>query len=94
MILAMIFLNEEITILKIISIILIGTIVNCSVDEEYLDKKGNIDVNKMEIITFHMVSNTYRVLGEVVGNAFKDGLKLKYKLNIFIFSFLLYHNRF
>lgn len=31
---------------------------------------------KMEIITFDMVSNTYRVLGDVVGNAFKDGMKL------------------
>ena len=56
---------------------LIGTVVNCSVDEEYLDKNGNIDVDKMEIITFDMVSNTYRVLGDVVGKAFKDGLKLK-----------------
>ena len=56
---------------------LIGTIVNCSIDEEYLDENGNIDVDKMEIITFDMVSNTYRVLGEVVGNAFEDGLKLK-----------------
>ena len=56
---------------------LIGTIVNCSIDEDYLDENGNIDVDKMEIITFDMVSNTYRVLGEVVGKAFKDGLKLK-----------------
>lgn len=56
---------------------LIGTVVNCSVDEEYLDENGKIDVDKMEIITFDMVSNTYRVLGDVVGNAFKDGLKLK-----------------
>ena len=31
----------------------------------------------MEIIAFDMTSNTYRVLGEVVGNAFKDGLTLK-----------------
>ena len=54
-----------------------GTIVNCLVDEEYLDENGKIDIDKMEIITFDMVSNTYRVLGEVVGNAFKDGLKLK-----------------
>ena len=37
----------------------------------------NIDVDKMEIITFDMVSNTSRVLGDVVGHAFKDGLKLK-----------------
>ena len=56
---------------------LIGTVVNCSVDENYLDEKGNIDVDKMEIITLDMVSNTYRVLGDVVGDAFKDGLKLK-----------------
>ena len=56
---------------------LIGTIVNCLVDEEYLDENGKIDIDKMEIITFDMVSNTYRVLGEVVENAFKDGLKLK-----------------
>ena len=56
---------------------LIGTIVNCSIDEDYLDENGNIDADKMEIITFDMLSNTYRVLGEVVGKAFKDGLKLK-----------------
>ena len=52
--------------------ILIGNVVNVSIDEN-----GKIDVDKMEIITFDMVSNTYRVLGDVVGNAFKDGMKLK-----------------
>ena len=56
---------------------LIGKIVNCSIDDKYLDEKGNIDVDKMEIITFDMISNTYRVLGGVVGNAFKDGRNLK-----------------
>lgn len=56
---------------------LIGKIVNCSIDERYLDENGNIDVDKMEIITFDMTSNTYRVLGGVVGNAFKDGRNLK-----------------
>lgn len=56
---------------------LIGSVVNCSIDEEYLDENGNINVDKMEIITFDMVSNTYRVLGYVVGHAFKDGMKLK-----------------
>ena len=56
---------------------LIGKIVNCSIDDKYLDEKGNIDVDKMEIITFDMTSNTYRVLGGVVGNAFKDGCNLK-----------------
>lgn len=56
---------------------LIGTVVNCSIDDMYLDENGKINVDKMEIVTFDMVSNTYRVLGDVVGNAFKDGLKLK-----------------
>ena len=56
---------------------LIGKIVNCSVDEEYLDEVGKIDVDKMEIIAYDMTNNTYRVLGGIVGNAFKDGLQLK-----------------
>lgn len=56
---------------------LIGKIVNCSVDEEYLDENGKIDVDKMEIIAYDMTDNTYRVLGGIVGNAFKDGLQLK-----------------
>ena len=51
---------------------LIGKIVNCSIDEN-----GKIDVDKMEIITYDMTSNTYRVLGPVVGKAFKDGFDLK-----------------
>ena len=56
---------------------LIGKIVNCSVDERYIDENGKIDVDKMEIITYDMTSNTYRVLGPVVGKAFKDGFDLK-----------------
>ena len=53
-------------------VLIIGTY-----DENYLDENGNIDVEKMQIITFDMISNTYRVLGDVVGNAFKDGLEMK-----------------
>lgn len=56
---------------------LIGKIVNCSVDEKYIDENGKIDVDKMEIITYDMTNNTYRVLGPVVGKAFKDGFNLK-----------------
>lgn len=56
---------------------LIGKIINCSVDEKYIDENGKIDVDKMEILTYDMVSNTYRVLGSVVGKAFKDGFNLK-----------------
>ncbi|RKI39292.1 flavin reductase family protein [bacterium D16-51] len=56
---------------------LIGEIVNVSVDEKYIDENGTIDVGKMNIIAFDMFNNHYRVLGEIVGNAFKDGLELK-----------------
>ena len=56
---------------------LIGEIVNVSVDEKYLDENGNVDVEKMHIIVFDMFTNHYRVLGEIVGNAFSDGLKIK-----------------
>lgn len=55
---------------------LIGNVINVSIDEDYLDENGKIDVDKMEIITFDMVNNTYRVLGENVGKAFKDGFDL------------------
>ena len=55
---------------------LIGNVVNVSIDEDYLDENGKIDVDKMEIIAFDMINNTYRVLGENVGKAFKDGFDL------------------
>lgn len=56
---------------------LIGEIVNVSADEKVLDADGNIDVAKLEPITFDPVNNKYIKLGEVVGNAFSDGAKLK-----------------
>lgn len=56
---------------------LIGEIVNVSADETILDDKGRIDPLKFEPITFDPVNNHYLVIGEKVGNAFKDGLKLK-----------------
>lgn len=56
---------------------IIGQIVNVSADESVLDGDGNINPAKLHIITFDPVKNTYIELGEVVGNAFRDGLKLK-----------------
>ncbi|MCR5841378.1 MAG: flavin reductase family protein [Bacteroidales bacterium] len=57
--------------------ILRGEIVNVSADECILDEKGNIDVAKLSPITFDPFNHTYVALGEVVGDAFKAGLKLK-----------------
>lgn len=56
---------------------LIGEIVNVSADERILGENGAIDPAKLEPITFDPVNNVYLKLGEKVGNAFKDGAKLK-----------------
>lgn len=56
---------------------LVGEIVNVSADESVLDAQGKIDPDKLEPITFDPIHNTYRKLGEKVGNAFQDGAALK-----------------
>lgn len=56
---------------------LVGEIVNVSADERILDEKGRIAAEKLRPITFDPVRNEYLVIGEKVGNAFRDGLKLK-----------------
>lgn len=56
---------------------LIGEIVNVNADERILDENGKIDLAKLEPITFDAVNHAYVKLGEKVGNAFKDGLRLK-----------------
>lgn len=55
---------------------LFGDIVNVSVDEKILTG-DKIDVKKLNPITYDSVAHTYIALGEVVGKAFSDGLKLK-----------------
>ena len=56
---------------------LIGRIVNVSADESILNKKGKVDPTKLRPITFDPMNNTYLVLGDKVGNAFRDGLQIK-----------------
>ena len=56
---------------------IIGEIVNISADESILDKDGSIDVSRLRPIAFDPVKNGYHVLGDRVGNAFKDGEALK-----------------
>ena len=62
--------DEETGVLK-------GEIVNVSADECILDEKGDVDVKKLQPITFDPFNNKYIVLGDVVGDAFKAGLALK-----------------
>ena len=56
---------------------LIGEIVNVSADESVLSDTGKIDPEKLEPITFDPVNNAYLEIGKKVGNAFRDGLKLR-----------------
>ncbi len=56
--------------------ILIGEIVNVSADESVITD-GRIDPKKLKPITFDPVNNAYIGLGEMVGNAFADGMKLR-----------------
>ena len=56
---------------------LTGEIVNVSVDESVLDGDGKVDTAKAAPITFDPFNGTYLVLGDKVGNAFRDGAALK-----------------
>ena len=60
-----------------ISCRLVGSILNVSAEESVLGENGKVDPNKLQPITFDPMNNAYYVLGEKVGNAFKDGSALK-----------------
>ena len=55
---------------------LIGEIVASQADESILTD-GKVDLGKLRPIIFDPSFNAYRVIGEVVGKAFGDGLTLK-----------------
>lgn len=55
---------------------LIGEIVASQADDSILTD-GKVDLGKLRPIIFDPSFNAYRVVGEVVGKAFSDGLKLK-----------------
>jgi len=56
--------------------ILVGEIVNVTADESVVTD-GKIDPKKLKPIAYDPANNTYLTLGDVVGKAFADGLKLK-----------------
>jgi len=56
--------------------ILIGEIVNVTADESVVTD-GKIDIQKLKPIAYDPTSNSYVTLGNIVGKAFSDGLKLK-----------------
>ena len=54
-----------------------GEIVNICIDESILGENGKVDLSKFKPIAYDSVNHDYVVLGEKIGNAFKDGTKLK-----------------
>lgn len=56
---------------------LVGEIVNVNADEKVLNSEGKVDPAKLRPITLDPMNHTYMVLGDVVGKAFSDGLKIK-----------------
>ncbi len=53
--------------------LVVGEIVNMSADESILDEEGNIDLGKLQPVIFDSAKNTYRVVGEKVGDAWGSG---------------------
>ena len=54
---------------------LVGKIVNVCADESVIGSNGCISPEKLRPIVFDSANSSYHVLGQKVGNAFKDGLK-------------------
>ena len=56
--------------------VLIGKIINVSVDEKIM-KDGKIDTDKFDAVVFDPINAKYRKVGEAVADAFKAGFALK-----------------
>ncbi|MBD5561015.1 MAG: flavin reductase family protein [Clostridia bacterium] len=54
----------------------IGEVVNVSADESILAEDGKPDIAKMRAISFDPVHHDYLLIGESVGQAFRDGRRL------------------
>lgn len=54
----------------------IGKVLNVLADESVMTN-GKVDISKLDAITYDPFTHGYYKIGERVGNAFKDGLKLK-----------------
>ena len=54
----------------------IGKVLRTSVEDEFL-KDGNVDIDSLEAIAFDPYTHGYYKVSGRVGDAFKDGLKIK-----------------
>lgn len=56
---------------------IVANIINVLVDESVLDNDGKIDFDKFKPLIYEPSRHNYYAYGEKVGNAFKEGLKIK-----------------
>ena len=56
---------------------LVADILNILVDDSVLDNNSKLDISKCEFISFNPANNTYVVVKDEAGFAFKDGLKFR-----------------
>ena len=70
-------ITMECQVVKYEDEILQARIVGMVVDEDVLNEDGKIDFGKAGIISFDSSLNAYRVIGDVVGKAFSEGMALK-----------------
>lgn len=54
----------------------VGEVLNAQADESVLNDVGKVDLDKLQPLSFDSVARAYRVLGGIVGTAFKDGTQL------------------
>jgi flavin reductase (DIM6/NTAB) family NADH-FMN oxidoreductase RutF len=56
-----------------------GEVVGMVVDDRVLNENGKIDWDKVQLISFDSSLNKYRLVSEIVGEAFKSGFEIKNK---------------
>lgn len=56
---------------------LLARVESMSIDEDILNEKGKVDLNKFHPIIFNPLNNAYHEIGSFVDNAFSCGFKLK-----------------
>ncbi len=54
-----------------------GKIVSISVDDDYLDEKGNLDIDKCEFVSYNSADHSYRLIGRKVASAFSIGKEIQ-----------------
>ena len=56
-----------------------GEVIGMVVDDRVLNANGKIDWDKVQLISFDSSLNKYRLVSEIVGDAFRSGLEIKNK---------------